>query len=264
MLKLKSPFAAAALIVGLLLAACGPNEAQQAATSTQIAADIFATQTAGAPTITPTFTPSATPTRTPTSTPTVTLTPTPSDTPTPTATPAPALSVVAPTLDDLPAGFAPMDEATVSKVQKSFPEDSFAVGFSDENKAQAVLCVLIPFPSRVEQMAFDSNSGTFVDLFMKGVGATTGVKALRGFEEIGDSRLAKTATVKTGNLLLRWDVVVFRRGPVGVLLFLGYPSQDKPAITLVELAQLVDKRSIQFTANNPTGFVRDGSAAWLR
>src|SRR5437868_8732352 len=128
MLKFKLPFAAAALFVGLLLAACGPSEAQRAATSTQIAADIFATQTAGAPTITPTFTPSATPTRTPTSTPTVTQTPTPSDTPTSTPTPAPVLMALALTLDDFPAGFEPFADKVLRTMEKDLPDDSFAFG----------------------------------------------------------------------------------------------------------------------------------------
>lgn len=58
------------LLTSAILVACGPSQA------TKIAADIFATQTAEAPTPTPTFTPTSTPTPTPTST----------STPTPTAT----------------------------------------------------------------------------------------------------------------------------------------------------------------------------------
>jgi hypothetical protein len=58
----------------LLLAACGPTKAQMAATQTQIALEIFQTQTAAA---TPTFTPSPTFTDTPIPTPTFTNTPTP-------------------------------------------------------------------------------------------------------------------------------------------------------------------------------------------
>jgi hypothetical protein len=40
---------------------------------------------------------------------------------------------------------------------------------------------------------------------------------------------------------------------VGALLFLGYPDPDKPARTLAELAQIVDKRIIQFLSTNPLG-----------
>lgn len=76
------------LVAGLLLVACGPSQAERDSRATQVAAVIFATQTAQAPTVTPTPTPSNTPT--PTSTPTPTITPTPTETPTrfpPTATP---------------------------------------------------------------------------------------------------------------------------------------------------------------------------------
>jgi parallel beta-helix repeat protein len=58
------------VLTSLVLAACGPSQADQEATATQIATNIFATQTAAVPTSTPTAT--ATPTPTVTSTPTPT------------------------------------------------------------------------------------------------------------------------------------------------------------------------------------------------
>lgn len=79
------------LLYGVLLSACGPSEAERQATVTQVAAAVFATQTAQAPTVTPTFTPSPTATATSTSTPTGTPTPLPTatNTPVPTATSTP-------------------------------------------------------------------------------------------------------------------------------------------------------------------------------
>jgi basic membrane protein A len=77
------------VVTALLLSACGTSQEDLDATATQIAAEIFATQTAQAPTATPTFTPTPTPTDTPTLTPTPTPTDTPSPTPTPTPTPTP-------------------------------------------------------------------------------------------------------------------------------------------------------------------------------
>ncbi len=71
------------LLMGVILSACGPSQAELDAQATQSAADAFATQTAEAPTPTPT------PTVTLTPTPTFTPTPVPTDTPTPTATPIP-------------------------------------------------------------------------------------------------------------------------------------------------------------------------------
>lgn len=92
-MKKKMIFVLICLLASAILVACGPSQAERDAQATKIAADVFATQTAEAPTPTPTFTPTFTPTPTPTSTPTSTLTPTPSSTPTttptPTATPLP-------------------------------------------------------------------------------------------------------------------------------------------------------------------------------
>ena len=70
-------------VILLFLSACGPSEEQIAATKTQIALEIFQTQTAAA---TPTFTPSPTFTNTP-------IPPTPTFTNTPTPTPAPCSHV---------------------------------------------------------------------------------------------------------------------------------------------------------------------------
>jgi len=74
------------VMVGLHLSACGPSQAELDVTVTSIAAGIFATQTAQAPTPTETFTPSPTASMTPT--------PTASFTPTPTLTPTLALSIL--------------------------------------------------------------------------------------------------------------------------------------------------------------------------
>jgi len=79
------------VLLALNLAGCGPSEAELAAQATQVAHDIFATQTAQAPTFTPTATATPTSTNTPTATPTETptATATPTETPTPTLTPSP-------------------------------------------------------------------------------------------------------------------------------------------------------------------------------
>ena len=67
------------LLIAGILSACGPSEEALSTTATQIAASIFLTQTAGAPSPTPV--PTKTPT--PTNTPTGTLLPTSTPTPTP-------------------------------------------------------------------------------------------------------------------------------------------------------------------------------------
>jgi hypothetical protein len=57
------------LVAIMLLSACGSSQAGLDATATNVAADIFATQTADAPTATPTYTITPLPTNTPTATP---------------------------------------------------------------------------------------------------------------------------------------------------------------------------------------------------
>jgi tetratricopeptide (TPR) repeat protein len=63
------------ILLAISLSACSPSQAELNSTATQLAENIFATQTALAPTATQTFTPS--PTSTPTPTPTVTPSPSP-------------------------------------------------------------------------------------------------------------------------------------------------------------------------------------------
>lgn len=97
------------LLLGLCVVgvACGPSQAELNAQATGIAANIFATQTAEAPTATPfpTATPSST--TTPTATPTLTETPAPTSTPTLTPTPAPTSTPV----------YIPIDKCGTIEVQ---------------------------------------------------------------------------------------------------------------------------------------------------
>lgn len=81
------------------LTACGPSQAELDATATQFTANIFATQTAQAPTSTSTPTPTHTPTLTPTFTSTATFTPTSTASPTSTPTLEPG-TVITSTLDN--------------------------------------------------------------------------------------------------------------------------------------------------------------------
>ena len=53
----RSPFVSVLLLIGIILSACGLSQAELDAKATQVAANIFATQTAQAPTATPTLYP---------------------------------------------------------------------------------------------------------------------------------------------------------------------------------------------------------------
>lgn len=91
------------LLISAVLFACGPSQAELDAQATKFAANIFATQTAAAPTPTNTPAPSPTPTDTPKPTSTPTSTPTPTPTPSPTALPTNTPTVIAiPTTAPMP------------------------------------------------------------------------------------------------------------------------------------------------------------------
>jgi len=92
------------LLAVIILAACGPSQAEMDAQATQVAADPIATKIAAAPTPTPTNTPTFTPAPMPTNTPT--FTPTPTSTPTAKPTAADIFALVSPSVAfiESPAG----------------------------------------------------------------------------------------------------------------------------------------------------------------
>lgn len=240
------------LIIGILLSACGPSQAQLDAAATQVAANIFATQTAQAPTITPTFTPSPTATETPTSTPTLaptntpTLTPAPTRTRTPTLkpTPTPRLMALALTPNDLPAGFVTMPLDQARDWQQSWPEDTYGFVMGDEKRSQVVIGFLIPFPGRADQLRFDASLPQFVEFSAALVGGTDH-KKLDGLDDIGDARAAITSIGRLSSISYRWDTIGFRRGEVAVILIVAYPDGDQPAVPLGDLARLQEARISQ-------------------
>jgi len=93
-------------LIVAILSACGPSQEELDAQATEVAANIYATRTAKAPTITHTPLPTATatpePTATPTATATATATATPTNTSTPTSTPTPTATST-PTPTETPA-----------------------------------------------------------------------------------------------------------------------------------------------------------------
>lgn len=249
----------ASLLVSTLLSACGLSPAKQAATATQAAADSFATLTAQAPTATPTFTPSPTATTTPTSTPT----PTPTPTATPTLTPTPGLSSLVMTLDDLPDGFEAMPADQMRAMEEAYPAGTSAFGFQDDKNTQIVMGVLMPYYSRAEQAVFDSMMPEFVQAMAAAVGADTNSEPLPDFEEIGEARAGTTAVSKMGSLSMRWDILVFRRSEVGVLILIAYPDGDQPAMPIVELAHLSDERIRNFRTVDPSSSTNAAACANL-
>ena len=220
----------------LLMAACGPSQAQLDSTVTHVAAGFFGTKTAWALTVTATFTPS------PIATATATATPKPTDTPTITPTPTPELMAAVLTLEDLPDGYQPLAAEGLSTLQKSAPENAIAFGFSNEANSQTVMGYLIPYPSQSEQIAFDEALPDMLDMFATAYGATTTPEAITGLDDLGVARAASTFVAGGGDVPARWDNILFRHGEVGVFLFAVYPDGTEMEVSSGDLARIIDGR----------------------
>jgi hypothetical protein len=272
----RSSYLLVLLLVCVALSGCGPSQAELDATATQVSADVFATQTAQAPTSTPTYTPSPTPTMTPTPTATLTATPTPTNTPTstptrtptntPTVAPTPTITpTVTPTrgstshgttkptlssrfktyaltLADLPAGFVNLPPEQMKDLQQGLPEGSRAFGYSNGKGDQIVMGMLMPYPEPADQRVFDAVLPLMVQVIQSTIGAGADPVELAGLENIGEARVATTSVSEMGVISFRWDILGFRRGDVGVLLVVAYFDGEKPAVTLGDLARLLDGR----------------------
>lgn len=231
------------ILVILILTAtgCGPSQTELDASDTEVAAEIYTTQTAQAPTVTPTFTPSPTATTTPTVTPTPTHTPTSPPTPTPT----PRWLDAGLDLEDFPEGFLAMSEQELMFLKQNLPPNSIAFGFSDDANYQAVMGYLVSYPTRAEQIAFDGILPDILDLFATTYGATTTPEAITGLDDLGESRAASTFVAGTGDTVSRWENILFRRDEVGVFLFVVYLDGNEPIVPTDNLAHLLDERLCQ-------------------
>jgi hypothetical protein len=245
-MKQATPFIASLLLGSTIVTACGPSQAELDAQATEIAADIFGTQTAAAPT--PTFTP--------------TSTPRPTSTPVPTPTPRP-LSDAALTIDDLPAGFLEADPAdfgldtgslayfvSLDPAAESRIEGGFAYSLETEEAFEIVAGATALFPTRLAEAQFAANIPLMLEGFLFGValvGGSTDTMEVDELPEIvvGDESGGVTTVVDLGGLPLRFDVALFRRDRLAAVIFTVYIDGDVPAISLSEVSQRLDERMIE-------------------
>lgn len=61
-------------------------------------------------------------------------------------------------------------------------------------------------------------------------------------DQVGDESVALTATTGEGSEKIRMDFLVFRRGQILAVLFVGYPEGAEPTVTLSDLAHTWDSR----------------------
>lgn len=230
---------------GFISSACGPSPEALSQAATQDAAGTSAAKTASAPTPTPMPTPSPTATATATLTPTPTNTATPTASPTITPSPTPRLLAVVLTLDDLPEGFRPFTEEELDDIQSHLPPDGIGFGFIEEDRLYMVLGQLIPYTDRASQTAFDKMMPGTIDSIAVASDATEDPESLPDVDDIGETRAGSTFVADTVGFPFRWDVVIFRRGEVGALLYLYYPDGEELSLSVSALARLVDERIME-------------------
>lgn len=243
-MKSNTPFVLIGILTGSLLVACAPSQVELDATSTQIAANIFATQTAEAPKPTPT----------------PTLTATPTITPTPTSTPRPFSDAVL-TLEDLPPGFVeePLADFDVepgigAAMVVNVIESGFA--FSIETEVFQVITGQTELLTlRTEQAEYDSFAQTLGNVFMAGISQVISgedpkdLEEILNLDDIGDASNGLTAIVG-GVPPIRTDVIFFRRGKIGALIWTFYFDGDSPVVPIGDLGRKLDVLIIDLLAQD--------------
>ncbi len=155
------------------------------------------------------------------------------------------------TLDNLPGGFEVIPAEQFRDSVRDLPDGSSVYGFQHDKSGQTVILFLIPYSEKAKQKMFDSILPQTVEVIATSVGADPENKRLKGLENIGEVRLGITSVGKEGSIPMRWDIVGFRRGEVGVYIISAYYDGDKPAVPIGDLARLQDERIKEFLASNP-------------
>ena len=241
------------LSISLILGACKPSQAELDAQATKVAADMYSTQTAQAPTATKTLIPS--PTNTPTITPTITPTFPPTNTPTVTTTPLPDVSGVVLTFEDLPPGFEEIPPEEFGLTKEDMSNDEFIVEniflFMQVDPIEFVMGFTILIPSKLDQLSFDvalTQPELVMDSFLMafGPGGDNDVSELPDLAIYGDTSTGFTSVADMGlGMAMRMDVVVIRRDFVGAILILMYIDGETPTVTIDEIASKMDERIIE-------------------
>ena len=238
--KKKVPFVLICLLTSAILVACSPSQADRNAQATTIAADIFPTLTAEAPTPTP----NATPTNTPTNTPTVT------------PTPLPDFSEVVLTLEDLPSGFEVLSGDEFGFTKEALSGADFIVEstftFFEAEHFEFVWGYTSLLPTRFDQVVFDKDLDQteimeiIMKTLLKGFEGYTILekKGLPDLDDIGDASAGLTVVVDVEGIPMRMDMVIFRRDKVVAFVSTFYIDGDSPIITVEDVAVKLDERII--------------------
>jgi tetratricopeptide (TPR) repeat protein len=153
-------------------------------------------------------------------------------------------------LADLPAGFEALPPANLGLAEGAPIEigttiaRSFAFGHSD--RFELVWGFTTPLPGEAEQSAFDSrlNANDLVAFLRGGLRADEVLDsaALPTPAGLGDTSQGVTAVFTSEGLQARLDGLAFRRGDVGVLLFVAYTDGAQSAAPVAGLARTLADR----------------------
>jgi hypothetical protein len=208
------------------------------------------------PTITATHTVSPTVTETPTETPVVTPEPTSEKTEIvqPLTTPGTDLASVNIFIEDLPAGYKeyPVDDSWMGTgflTEEQGQLLSMAM-FTDESETNVVWSMVSLMSTTQEAEEFDEQidemMAEFEDMFQpsEGLGGEFVVEMIDGMQDIGNKSAGLRMVMEFGGEAARYDIAVFRRGPVGAMLMYIGSSQTALDPDVVKLARLLDERAI--------------------
>jgi hypothetical protein len=135
-----------------------------------------------------------------------------------------------------------MPAEQVRNLERDLPEGSHAFGYSSGKGDQIVMGMLIPYPGQTDRRLFDATLPYMVEAMRATIGAGADPQELEGLDDIGEVRVGTTSVSEMGAILFRWDILGFRRGDVGVLLVVAYFDGEKPAVTVGDLALVLDER----------------------
>jgi osmoprotectant transport system substrate-binding protein len=241
------------LILVLFVSGCGPSEEELSATATQEAAYVFATETAAAPTATATATQTPTPSPTPTETPTQTPTPMPTQTPTPSPSPTPDMTTFLPTAADLAPALEPVPPEMIEFFAGEGATEFFdgVAMFMSQDPVEVVMAMMMQLDTEFERETFDIevDPEVMATSTLAGIGISSiedenvvGYGEIPDVEDVGQISAGVTFAVNMEGDLLRWDLLTFRRGEVGVYLTVLYPDGALPMTAVTALAETIDAR----------------------
>nr|WP_290227333.1 hypothetical protein [Trichocoleus desertorum] len=173
-------------------------------------------------------------------------------------------------LQDLPTEFQPLSGPDLAEFSQSLsdgdykPESLFV--FQEDEHFQYIMGFTTLLATPEAQAAFDTElrQANFLEEFAQGFQqGSVGIEisktgALKNLEGIGDAIAGLGFTSNIQSIPIRIELVVFRRNQVGAFLWIMYLDDDKPVISVDQVAQKLDSRVLEAAkATQPPQVVLD-------